>query len=74
MEIFLGSVLGNVPKDSKLYQTLIWNMSQFLNHKHTPNDRVADEKHAMVLRNGDSAYYVRAVLENGVVSGFEAFP
>lgn len=74
MEIFIRATLENVPKDTKLYQTLIWNLSQFLNHKHTPNDRVSDEKHAMVLSEGDRAYYVRTVLENGVVSGFEAFP
>lgn len=72
--IFIKAALENLPKDSSVYKTIIWNMSMFLNHRAIANDRIAEEKHAMILTDNKKSWYVRATISNDVVTGFEAFP
>ena len=71
-EQFISSALAYVPKDSKVWNSMMFNLTAFLATRTKENDRVVGEKNGVILQDGDNAYYVRAIIQGNKVVEYEA--
>jgi hypothetical protein len=57
------------------FDNMLLNMTSFMHFLFRPNQRVNDEKHAMILSDGETSYIVKTITnDEGHITGYKASP